>query len=161
MKPIPELLDDCGSQISAINDVGAAALATLDDPAAGVIRKMLAHASKAGLALQGVADAVLPPKKPNTGGLKPGQVVVDVGAAADDLKYTGTNRWQDMTRLDWAFYFAHDLRSKQAIIFVEKPQYIDPVTGANYNNKDAEFRDVATGAYPDLSGYTGPLAAFV
>lgn len=150
-----ELLNECGSKISAVYEAGLEALKTADAETAAKVREMMTHAGKAGKALQAVADSVLP-KKPGRNEVRDGPPREVPGAAADDPTYVGTLTWQQLTHTDWAYYFKNGLDSRQTTIFVEKPKYINPNTGANYNNRDAEFRN-ADGSYMDLTGYAGPL----
>ncbi len=147
-----ELLNDVGTKISAVNDHGVAALKTADLTTAQSIYAMLYFAGKAGLSLQAVADAVLPKVDPvptPVTGLRPGQVVVDVGSV-DATVWRGSidpNR-SDITPTDWRAFLQNYERMPMVDIFSSSPAgKAKNADGSNFTPGDQSNPTIDIAAY--------------
>jgi hypothetical protein len=86
-------------------------------------------------------------------GLRPGQVVVDVGGGEDEQAYTGTVDPATLDVLDWAFYSrTAKLMGQQFTMFSSKPIPRDKDTGRTLHQGDL--------ASADLSGYYAAGSVF-
>lgn len=94
--------------------------------------EQVAQVSKEAITAQANAAAVIA-----VTGLRPGQMVVDVGGGSDDGIYTGPENPDAMTPYDWAFYAQHPaLWAKAGAIFSSKPILRDKDTGRMLHQGD-------------------------
>lgn len=90
----------------------------------------LTHEQVALIVAGAAAERAMALADPPTG-LRPGQVVVDVGGKNDDEpEYTGTLNPDTLDRMDWAYYAQHrELWSREYTLFDRKPWIGNRATG--------------------------------
>ncbi len=139
MKSNAELLNDCGTKLSAMNDFLAKALETADTTTAVSIRGALDLLGPAGKALAAVADSVLAkPYVPPTPALKPGQVVADVGGDATVWRGSLDPSDPRIKETDWRVFMQNYERMPLGEIFSSNPAGKEKTDdGRNFTQGDA------------------------